>query len=118
MSEHEVGTQEQMAGVVEHNFERVAISKLIEEAPDWLQEWAVAAGTDLAHGLREGPGWAAFALRDGVVHHTYVRYAPGDLLEPFYYRLLDLVPSGSGNEVRVKRHDEYDDSPRHGLTAA
>jgi predicted dithiol-disulfide oxidoreductase (DUF899 family) len=82
------------------------------------EQWAVAVGTDLAHGLREGPGWAAFALRDGVGHHIYVRYAPGDLLEPFNYRLLDLVPSGRGNEVRVKRHDEYDDSPRHGLTAA
>jgi predicted dithiol-disulfide oxidoreductase (DUF899 family) len=35
-----------------------------------------------------------------------------------YYGLLDLVPSGRGNEVRVKRHDEYDDSPRHRLTAA
>ena len=103
-------TPEQMADGVEHNFEWVQISKLIEEAPDWLQEWAVAVGTDLAHGLQEGPGWNAFALRDGVVHHTYVRYAPGTLLEPFYYQLLDLVPSGRGNEVRVTRHDEYDDA--------
>jgi predicted dithiol-disulfide oxidoreductase (DUF899 family) len=29
-------------------------------------------------------------------------------LEPFYYQLLDLVPSGRGIEGRVTRHDEYD----------
>ena len=26
------------------------------------------------------------------------------------YQLLDLVPSARGNEVRVKRHDEYDEA--------
>jgi predicted dithiol-disulfide oxidoreductase (DUF899 family) len=85
--------------------------KLVEEPPDWLEEWAVAVGTDLATGLVEGPGWIAFALSDGVVHHTYSRPAPdGALLAPYYYQLLDQVPKGRGDEVRATRHDEYEDA--------
>ena len=85
--------------------------KLVEEPPDWLEEWAVAVGTDLATGLVEGPGWIAFALSDGVVHHTYSRPAPdGALLAPYYYQLLDQVPKGRGDEVRATRHNEYEDA--------
>jgi predicted dithiol-disulfide oxidoreductase (DUF899 family) len=29
---------------------------------------------------------------------------------PRHYQLLDLVASGRGNDVRVTRHDEYDDA--------
>ena len=82
--------------------------KLIEEAPDWLVEWAVAVGIDLASGLVEGPGWGAFALSEWVVHHTYSRHAPdGNLLAPYYYQSLDQVPKGCGDEFRARRHDEY-----------
>lgn len=102
-------TEEQMANGVEHNFEWVDLPKLVEEAPDWLQEWAKAVGTDLATGLAEGPGWNAFALSDGLVYSTYSRYAPdGDLLAPYYYQLLDQVPKGRGDDVRVHRRDEYE----------
>ncbi len=101
----------QTATGVEHNFEWVDFSKLIEEAPDWLHEWAEAVGTDLATGLQEEPGWNAFVLSDGVVYHTYSCYPPdGDLLAPYYYRLLDQVPKGRGDEVRARRHDEYEHS--------
>jgi predicted dithiol-disulfide oxidoreductase (DUF899 family) len=88
--------------------------QMIEEAPDWLVEWAEAVGTDLATGLAEGPGWNAFALEDGDVYHTYSRHAPdGDLLAPYYYQLLDQVPKGRGDEVRVRRHDEYEHASAH-----
>jgi len=84
-------------------------AKLVNEAPDWLQEWSVAVGTDLRSGLREGPGWAAFALEDGVVHQTYASHAPdGPQLAPYYYQLLDFVPSGRTDEARATRHDEYE----------
>jgi predicted dithiol-disulfide oxidoreductase (DUF899 family) len=43
-------------------------TELVNEAPDWLREWGQAVGTDLAVGLREGPGWATFVLKDGVVY--------------------------------------------------
>jgi predicted dithiol-disulfide oxidoreductase (DUF899 family) len=93
-------TEEQLASA--------QMRELIDHPPDWLVAWAEAVGTDLAHGLREGPGWAAFALEDGAVHHTYSRHAPdGDLLAPFYYQLLDQVPHGRPTDVRATRHDEY-----------
>ncbi len=87
------------------------VRKLIDEPPEWLEVWADQVGTDLPTGLREGPGWNAFALADGVVYHTYSRHAPdGDLLAPYYYQLLDQVPKGRGEEVRTVRHDEYEDA--------
>ncbi len=96
-------TEEQMAAEPE-------IQAMINDPPDWLAEWAVAVGTDLATGLAEGPGWIAFALSDGVVHHTYSRHAPdGDLLGPYYYQLLEQVPKGRGDGMRAVRHDEYED---------
>jgi len=97
-------TEEQMAGMNE-------IQEMIKEPPDWLQEWSVQVGTELENALAEGPGWIAFALSDGVVHHTYSRYAPdGDLLTPYYYQLLDQVPKGRGDDDRTTRHDEYEDA--------
>jgi len=54
------------------------------------------------------PGWCAFALSEGVVHHTYSRHATdGNLLAPYYYQLLDQVPKARGDEFRARRHDEY-----------
>ena len=97
-------TEEQMANIDE-------VQQMLRERPDWLEEWAVAVGTDLATGIAEGPGWIAFALSDGVVHHTYSRPAPdGALLAPYYYQLLDQVPKGRGDEVRATRHDDYEDA--------
>jgi predicted dithiol-disulfide oxidoreductase (DUF899 family) len=67
--------------------------------------------TDLESGLAEGPDWNVFALSDGAVYHTYARYAPDrNLLAPYYYQLLDQVPNGRGDEVRVHRRDEYEDA--------
>jgi predicted dithiol-disulfide oxidoreductase (DUF899 family) len=86
-------------------------AKMINEPPDFLEEWSVAVGTDLASGLQEGPGWVVFALDEGVVYHTYSRHAPdGVLLAPYYYQLLDVVPGGRGDEYRATRHDEYQET--------
>lgn len=94
-------TEEQMAGIDE-------VQQMITDPPEWLQEWAVQVGTDVATGIAEGPGWIVFALEDGVVYHTYSRHAPdGDLLAPYHYQLLDQVPSGRGDGFRATRHDEY-----------
>jgi predicted dithiol-disulfide oxidoreductase (DUF899 family) len=112
MTDHRVATREQWQAArrelleleKEHAERARELTRRRQELP-----W-VAVGTDLEHDLREGPGRTAFTRLDGVVHHTYVRYAPGDLLEPFYCQLLDLMPSGRGNEFRVTRDDEYDDA--------
>jgi Bacterial protein of unknown function (DUF899) len=71
------------------------LKTMVDEADDWLKDWAVNVGTDLAHGLAESPGWNVFKLEDGVVYHTYSRMARDRfLLTPFYFQLLDQVPDG------------------------
>jgi predicted dithiol-disulfide oxidoreductase (DUF899 family) len=84
------------------------LAKMVEEADDWLKDWANNVGTDLAHGMAESPGWNVFALDKGVVYHTYSRTAPDRyLLAPFYYQLLDQVPRGRDADFPLRRHDEY-----------
>jgi predicted dithiol-disulfide oxidoreductase (DUF899 family) len=93
-------TEEQMA--------QGELKKMVDEADDWLKDWADNVGTDLAHGMAESPGWNVFKLEDGVVYHTYSRTAPDRfLLAPFYYLLLDQVPDGRDADFPLRRHDEY-----------
>jgi predicted dithiol-disulfide oxidoreductase (DUF899 family) len=60
----------------------------------------------------EGLGLSAFALSDGVVHHTYSTYARGLEVLMGYYPLLDRAPNGRNEgdppEVWMRRHDEYE----------
>jgi len=84
------------------------LAKMVEEADDWLKEWADNVGTDLARGMAESPGWNVFKLEDGVVYHTYSRTAPDRfLLAAFYDQLLDQVPAGRHGDFPLRRHDEY-----------
>jgi predicted dithiol-disulfide oxidoreductase (DUF899 family) len=84
------------------------LKTMVDEAEDWLKDWAKSVGTDLAHGMAESPGWNVFKLDDGVVYHTYSRTAPDRfLLAPFYYQLLDQVPDGRDADFPLRRHDEY-----------
>ena len=93
-------TQEQMA--------TGELAKMVEEADDWLKDWAENVGTDLASGMAESPGWNVFALEDGVVYHTYSRTAPDRfLLAPYYSQLLDQIPDGRDADFPLRRHDEY-----------
>jgi predicted dithiol-disulfide oxidoreductase (DUF899 family) len=84
------------------------LAKMVEEAPEWLNDWAENVGTDLASGMAESPGWNVFAIEDGIVYHTYSRTAPDRfLLAPFYSQLLDQVPNGRDTDFPLRRHDEY-----------
>ena len=73
-------------------------------------------GTQPAFG-EETPGLSAFALEDGVVHHTYSCFARG--LDAFNsaYQLLDRAPKGRDEDdlprpfVWIRRHDQYDQEP-------
>jgi len=58
-------------------------------------------------------GMSAFALRDGVIYHTYSTYARGVETLMGTYQYLDLAPAGR-NEAGLpfaaawwRRHDEY-----------
>jgi predicted dithiol-disulfide oxidoreductase (DUF899 family) len=84
------------------------LAKIVDEAEDWLKEWADNVGTDLRSGMAENPGWSIFKLEDGVVYHTYARTAPDRfMLAPYFHQLLDQVPNGRGGDFPLKRRDEY-----------
>jgi predicted dithiol-disulfide oxidoreductase (DUF899 family) len=84
------------------------LKKMVDEADDFLRRWAEDVGTDLAHAMAESPGWNVFKLEDGTVYHTYSRTPPDRfMLAPYYYQLLDQVPSGRHGEFPLRRRDEY-----------
>jgi predicted dithiol-disulfide oxidoreductase (DUF899 family) len=75
-----------------------------------LEGWQV----DPAHLPYEGPGMSAFALEDGIVHHTYSAYARGlDALWTMW-QWLDRAPRGrnEGDLSWFRRHDQYEASYR------
>ena len=99
-------TEEQLQGNPEAR-------QMIDEPPDWLQEWSEQVGAPLEVGLAESPTWIAFALEDGIVYHTYSRAAPDrDFVAPYYHQLLDRTPRGRSDAFRAWRHDEYEETPR------
>ncbi|MBX3355020.1 MAG: DUF899 domain-containing protein [Phycisphaeraceae bacterium] len=70
---------------------------------------ASQAGTDAAAFVRERPGMSAFALQDGVVHHTYSAYSRG--LDALWnmYQWLDRAPKGrnEGDGYWLRHRDRY-----------
>jgi predicted dithiol-disulfide oxidoreductase (DUF899 family) len=88
------------------------LEKFLEaDLPPVVDQIAAACGTDKAGYLSEGPGLSAFALSDGVVHHTYSTYARGLEVLMGFYPLLDRVAKGrdetSSEPFWIRRHDEY-----------
>jgi len=71
--------------------------------------FAAMAGTDVATYARERPGVSAFALEDGVVHHTYSAYARGVDGLWGMYQWLDRAPKGRNDTgLWFRHHDSYD----------
>ena len=85
------------------------VRQLIESPPVWLEEWSGQIGAELEDGLREGPGWIAFAREDGTVYHTYTVMAPDPFVAPYYSFLLARTPRTPPEEPRAWRKDEYPD---------
>jgi predicted dithiol-disulfide oxidoreductase (DUF899 family) len=105
--------EQQLAGGVEYNYKRDGHVIDMKPLPPPVAEFAMMCGTDASTYVRDRPGMSAFALKDGVVYHTYSTYARGlDCLWGMY-QWLDRAPSGR-NETGVwwRRHDEYEDVPR------
>src|SRR6185369_1867317 len=65
------------------------VKSMIDEPPGWLAEWGEQVGAKLSDGLREGPGWIAFAREGDTVYHTYTVMAPDRFVAPYYTFLLD-----------------------------
>src|SRR5947209_1992593 len=96
-------TEEQAEGIPQ-------IKEMVDSPPDWLQEWSVQTGADLKDGLREGPGWIAFAREGDVVYHTYTVMAPDPFVAPYFNFLLERTPIPQPDEPRAFRKDEYPDA--------
>jgi predicted dithiol-disulfide oxidoreductase (DUF899 family) len=83
------------------------IREMIEHPPEFLVEWSAQVGARLEDGLREGPGWIAFAREDGRVYHTYTVMAPDPFVVPYHSFLLQRTAKGEVDDVRAWRKDEY-----------
>jgi predicted dithiol-disulfide oxidoreductase (DUF899 family) len=85
------------------------IKEMVEDPPVWLEDWSRQIGAKLEDGLREGPGWIAFARENGTVYHTYTVMAPDPFVAPYHSFLLKRAPKGEPEEARSWRKDEYPD---------
>jgi predicted dithiol-disulfide oxidoreductase (DUF899 family) len=99
--------EEQYGGTSEYNFRPADMRESLETPVD--RPWLEPVGVDWPTFTRERPGVSAFALADGVVHHTYSAYARG--LDGLWgmYQWLDRAPLGR-NESGFwwRHHDNYD----------
>jgi predicted dithiol-disulfide oxidoreductase (DUF899 family) len=103
---------EQRKGLIEYNYARNGHAMdQTTVVPDAVRELAQGCGTDVPTYARDRPGMSAFAMKDGVVYHTYSTYSRGVDALWGMYPWLDRAPKGR-NEAGVwwKRHDEYQGS--------
>jgi predicted dithiol-disulfide oxidoreductase (DUF899 family) len=85
------------------------VKEMVDNPPEWLQEWSEQIGAELKDGLREGPGFIAFARENGAIYHTYTVMAPDRFVAPYSSFLLDRTPKPQPEEPRAWRKDEYPD---------
>ncbi len=85
------------------------VKGMIDNPPEWLEEWGRQVGAKLEDGLREGPGFIAFARENGSVYHTYTVMAPDPFVAPYHSLLLGRTAEAESAEPRAWRKDEYPD---------
>ncbi len=85
------------------------LMNMIDNPPEWLEEWSRQIGAELKDGMRENPSWIAFAQENGTVYHTYTVSAPDPFVSPYFSFLLDRTPKAQPGEPRTWRKDEYPD---------
>jgi predicted dithiol-disulfide oxidoreductase (DUF899 family) len=101
--------EQQRKGLIEYNYQRGG-HPMDENTvvSDTMRQIANSCGTDVPTYTRDRPGMSAFALRDGVVYHTYSTYSRG--LDSLWgmYPWLDRASKGRNEQgVWWRRHDEY-----------
>ena len=82
---------------------------MLDNPPEWLEEWSGQIGAELKDGLRENPSWIAFARDNGTVYHTYTVSAPDPFVAPYFSFLEERTPKPGPAEPRSWRKDEYPD---------
>jgi predicted dithiol-disulfide oxidoreductase (DUF899 family) len=85
------------------------VQAMIDDPPEFLVEWSGQVGAELKDGLREAPGFIAFARENGTVFHTYTVTAPDPFVAPYHSFLLNRTPKEGDPEPRAWRKDEYPD---------
>jgi predicted dithiol-disulfide oxidoreductase (DUF899 family) len=86
------------------------VKAMIDDPPEWLAFWATQVGAELKDGLREAPGYIAFAQENGTVYHTYTVTAPDPFVAPFFDLLLERTPKPQPPGPLSYRKDEYPDA--------
>jgi hypothetical protein len=64
-------------------------------------------GTELRDGLRQSPGWIAFARENGTVCHTYTVTAPDPSSRPITRSCSSGRRKKAPSEACIWRKDEY-----------
>jgi predicted dithiol-disulfide oxidoreductase (DUF899 family) len=86
------------------------IKALVDNPPEELEQWSRQVGAALEDGLREAPGFIAFARENGTVYHTYTVTAPDPFVAPYHAFLLARTPRGAPQtDTWAYRKDEYPD---------
>jgi predicted dithiol-disulfide oxidoreductase (DUF899 family) len=85
------------------------VKGMIDDPPEWLEDWGRQVGAKLEDGLREGPSFIAFARENGSVYHTYTVMAPDPFVAPYHSFLLRRTPKSDADVPRAWRKDEYPD---------
>jgi predicted dithiol-disulfide oxidoreductase (DUF899 family) len=85
------------------------VKSMIDNPPEWLEDWARQIGARLEDGLREGPGFIAFTRENGRVYHTYTVMAPDPFVAPYHSFLLKRTSKPEPGDPRAWRKDEYPD---------
>jgi predicted dithiol-disulfide oxidoreductase (DUF899 family) len=85
------------------------VKEMLDNPPEFLQEWSEQVGADLKDGMRENPSWIAFARENGTVYHTYTVSAPDPYVAPYFSILMERTPKEPSPEPRAWRKDEYPD---------
>jgi predicted dithiol-disulfide oxidoreductase (DUF899 family) len=84
------------------------VKEMIEDPPDWMQKWSEQVGADLKDGLREGPGFIAFARDNATIYFTYQVMAPDPFVAPYHSFLLDRTAKPQSEDPpSIQRKDEY-----------
>ncbi|HEX6652510.1 MAG TPA: DUF899 family protein [Thermoleophilaceae bacterium] len=83
------------------------IVEIVNDPPEWLEDWGKQIGAKLEDGLRENPSFIAFARDNGTVYHTYTVSAPDPFVAPYHVSLLNRTPKAPPEEPRAWRKDEY-----------
>ncbi|HEU5078808.1 MAG TPA: DUF899 domain-containing protein [Opitutaceae bacterium] len=107
--------EQQRTGDIDYNFREGGLSSRENEidtstsAPPEGKKIAGQCGVGWSTYAQEAPGMSAFALKDGVIYHTYSTYARGLDVLWSTYQWLDRAPLGRNESgFWFRHHDDYE----------